>query len=87
MQFQIHSEVLEIQSTAPAQKVDWGVSLVQAPEIWSLTKGDGMKIAVLDTGIDHQHPDLQANFVKGVNFTTADTADHMDRQGHGKPIV
>lgn len=82
MTFSIHSEVVSIQSTQK-QVIDWGVSLVQAPQLWSETKGEGMKIAVLDTGIDKDHPDLRDNFVKGMNFTSTNRADFRDRQGHG----
>lgn len=83
MDFRIQSEVLEVQDTKPAQTVDWGISLVQAPALWHITKGEGIKIAVLDTGVDYRHPDLSPNFKMGVNFTTNNPADHMDRQGHG----
>jgi subtilisin len=83
MEFKIHSEVLEVQSMAPVQALDWGVSLVQAPQVWSMTKGEGIKIAVLDTGVDPNHPDLKSNIVKGMNFTTSNAADYIDRQGHG----
>ena len=87
MEFKIQSEVLEIQSVAPKQVVDWGVSLVQAPQLWSTTKGEGIKIAVLDTGIDATHPDLIPNFKKGRNFTNSNVMDYFDKQGHGKTIV
>lgn len=83
MEFKIQSEVLEVQSTSPKQVIDWGVSLVQAPQIWSLTKGEGIKVAVLDTGVDPKHPDLAPNIVKGINFTTSNPTDFVDRQGHG----
>ncbi|MDK2600533.1 S8 family peptidase [Bacillus stercoris] len=83
MEFRIHSEVLEVMSTSPAQKIDWGVSLVQAPQIWSMTRGEGVKVAILDTGVDYNHPDLRPNIKKGMNFTTSNIADYMDRQGHG----
>ena len=83
MEFQIQSDVLEIQDTAPEQKVDWGVSLVQAPALWQITKGEGIKVAVLDTGVDYNHPDLSPNFKMGRNFATSNANDYMDRQGHG----
>lgn len=83
MEFRIQSEVLEIKQSAPHQVIDWGVSLVQSPQMWALTRGGGIKIAIMDTGVDFEHPDLAPNFVKGVNFTTSDANDHMDRQGHG----
>lgn len=83
MEFQIQSEVIEVQDASPKQVIDWGVSLVQAPKMWSMTRGEGMKIAVLDTGIDTTHPDLAPNYKKGKNFTSSKTDDVTDRQGHG----
>jgi subtilisin len=83
MEFTVKSEVLEIKDVVQNQVIDWGVSMVQAPQMWSLTKGDGIKVAILDTGIDINHPDLAANLVKGMNFTTADSNDFFDKQGHG----
>lgn len=74
---------LPITATAVNQTVDWGVSITQAPLLWHKTKGEGIKIAVLDTGIDHTHPDLAENIKGGVNFTTTNPDDWMDRQGHG----
>jgi subtilisin len=85
--FTIQSEVLEVQNTAPTQKVDWGISLVQAPSLWHITKGSGIKVAILDTGIDNRHPDISNNFTNGVNFTTNNLNDHMDRQGHGTHVA
>jgi subtilisin family serine protease len=41
---------------------EWGRDLIQAPEVWAqgLT-GDGIVIAVIDSGIDYNHPDLTGN--------------------------
>lgn len=83
MEFSIHSEVLDVQSVAPSQVIDWGVSLVQAPQVWSATRGEGVKVALLDTGVDYNHPDLKQNIVAGKNFTSANANDYLDRQGHG----
>lgn len=83
MQFKIQSDVLDIQASLPTQVIDWGVSVVQAPQMWSLTKGEGIKVAVLDTGVDKNHPDLAPNIKMGMNFTTPDASDFQDRNGHG----
>jgi subtilisin family serine protease len=40
----------------------WGLSAVNAPAAWDLTQGsEDVLVAVVDTGVDHRHPDLAAN--------------------------
>ncbi len=39
----------------------WGILRVRAPEAWDLSQGEGVLVAVNDTGIDVLHPDLAAN--------------------------
>jgi major intracellular serine protease len=63
----------------------YGINLHQAPEIWEMgEKGEGIVVAVLDTGIDTNHPDLKANIIGGKNFTRDGSADNFeDENGHG----
>ncbi len=63
----------------------WNIEKVQGPQCWEETKaGEGTTIAIIDTGIDYNHVDLEDNFgdVKGHNFV-ADDDDPMDDNGHG----
>ena len=53
-----------------------------APRAWSLTRGsDGVRIGVIDTGIDTSHPDLAAKIVAAANFTASNSST-QDYSGH-----
>lgn len=67
-----------------------GVAQIGAKRLWNETKGEGSVIAVLDTGIDRNHPDLKANIIGGYNFTTdyySDTTNYQDNHYHGTHVA
>ncbi len=73
----------------PAEEEDaaWNLTLVQAPQAWSRTRGKGSAIAVIDTGVDYRHTDLQGAFgeEKGADFTGF--GDCRDGNGHGTHVA
>lgn len=83
MEMSFNSSPTIIYDSIPSETIGWGIDLVQAPKIWPLTKGEGIKVAVLDTGIDYRHPDLKDNFKDGINLTSAIAGDYLDQSGHG----
>lgn len=68
-----------------AESIDWGVQKVEAEAVWSVNKGTGIKIAVIDTGLDYGHPDLRENYIGGYDFANKD-ADPADDHGHGTHV-
>lgn len=68
----------------------WHYNMIKVPQAWQYTTGSSaVKVAVLDTGIDHNHQSLRnlVNTTLGYNFTGGSTSDTMDRQGHGTHVA
>jgi subtilisin len=65
-----------------AEYIPPNISQVKADQAWGVSTGAGIKVAVLDTGIDGNHPDLTANYKGGVSCVTGNMSA-MDDQGHG----
>ncbi|MGW4101625.1 S8 family peptidase [Streptomyces sp. NPDC004976] len=66
--------------------LDRSVPQIGAPSAWKAGyDGTGVKIAVLDTGVDTTHPDLATQVVAERNFS--DSPDLKDRQGHGTHVA
>src|SRR5207244_2036077 len=54
----------------------WGLQRIQAPFAWDVTHGSANTlIAIVDSGIDGSHPDLENKIVGRANFTTDPDVD------------
>jgi major intracellular serine protease len=73
----------ESQVVAPLAEIPWNVSLVNAPSFWQKTKGAGVIVAVVDTGIDAGHPEFAGRIISTKSFVYE--AD--DRIGHGTHVA
>jgi subtilisin family serine protease len=60
----------------------WALVRLHTEAAWRVTTGEEVKVAVIDTGVDLLHPDLQGRLLPGRDFIDDDdTAD--DENGHG----
>jgi thermitase len=66
----------------------YGMGRIQMSQAWDIERGNAnIIIAILDTGVDGQHPDLVNKMVPGRNFTGGNDDDWGDRQGHGTHVA
>ncbi|MGW9439682.1 S8 family peptidase [Streptomyces sp. NPDC055607] len=78
---------------APAAQADdmrsrqWYLDAMKADELWKVTTGKGVKVAVLDTGVDATVPELRGKVLSGRNFYDAGEGpgrvDGEDTERHG----
>lgn len=70
----------------PVQVLPWGVDRVEADLVWTSYTVDPVKVAVVDTGIDTNHPDLTGN-LKGGMSAVSYTRSYNDDNGHGSHVA
>jgi hypothetical protein len=89
--------VLRVHADLPvtaASALEPGVISVKADEVWRRlgSRGAGITVAIIDTGIDYGHPALGGGFGPGFKVTAGydfvnDDADPMDDSGHGTHVA
>ena len=77
--------VREPELLSMAQAVDWSHDFVGVPQAWKLSRGKGAVVAVLDTGADSNHPDLEGQFIATRSFVG--DGNPLDRNGHGTHVA
>jgi thermitase len=64
----------------------WGAAKLNLPQAWNYTRGTGVIVAVVDTGVDLSHPDLAGHIVPGYNAISPG-ASPQDDEGHGTHVA
>ena len=66
----------------------WGMSLLQAEQAWAMSVGSGVVVAVVDSGVEASHPDLQGSVLTGANTVWGDSSPATtDPHGHGTHVA
>ncbi|MGG0755963.1 S8 family peptidase [Brevibacillus laterosporus] len=84
--YTVSNEVqVRLHSQDRQDEIPWGVEHMGAPALWHVTQGKGIKVAVIDTGISHSHPDLKGQ-VKG-KVSVISGAGRNNLGGHGTHVA
>ncbi|MEU7100981.1 type VII secretion-associated serine protease mycosin [Streptomyces longwoodensis] len=71
-------------SAEGARDDQWFLDAMHADEIWHTSTGEGVKVAVIDSGVDPANPDLKGRVLPGRDFAVDQPGDeHTDYDGHG----
>lgn len=69
-------------------RYQWNLPIIETLRGWNIDKGSrDIKVAVVDTGVDLNHPDLRNRLLPGVNVVTRGTTDPDDDVGHGTHVA
>jgi serine protease len=80
-------------SDDPSFEKQWGINTVGAPAAWARTTGKGIRIGIVDTGVDLTHEDLAAHIVESTSCIGTDgnplkcTGSAQDDFGHGTHVA
>jgi subtilisin family serine protease len=71
--------------------IPYGVDMVNGPSVWAVSRGAGKNgapthVAIIDTGIDYNHPELRHAYKGGTDLVNNDN-DPLDDEGHGTHVA
>jgi len=78
-------------TTDPGRAQQWALTKIHADQAWTKTKGAGITIAIVDTGIDLTHPDLKSRIASHYDCTSGSCVTGSgagnDDNGHGSHVA
>jgi type VII secretion-associated serine protease mycosin len=74
-------------AAAEAAADQWQLEFLHAAEANAITEGDGVVIALIDSGVDGTHPDLAGSLISGFDFDRGSGNGQSDLDGHGTSMA
>lgn len=69
-------------------KKQWGLKNIKAEEAWQITTGSpDVIVAIIDTGVDVEHPEFEGKEFVGSFDATGEDTPHLDLHGHGTHVA
>ncbi|HEY0582474.1 MAG TPA: S8 family serine peptidase, partial [Chloroflexota bacterium] len=83
---EVPSDPLYGTATSGGYPMGWSLDAIGAPSAWNVSHGDGIKVAVLDTGVLTSHEDLAGQVFASKDFS-ASASGATDVYGHGTHVA
>ncbi|MEX0657980.1 MAG: S8 family serine peptidase [Egibacteraceae bacterium] len=88
-------EIVQTQAVDPERAEQWALDRLQAETAWTSTHADGQVVAIVDSGVDADHPDLQDLVIDGFDALDVGTLGKVDPltpcsgtcRGHGTHVA
>src|ERR1700730_10780804 len=93
------STVLSVQSDRPVHELgsagendpyrsqQWALDKTSFETAWSVTRGQGVTVAVVDSGVEADHQDLNGSVLKGIDYVNPGGDGRVDPDGHGTHVA
>ncbi len=72
---------------ADIRSKQWYLDAMRAEDIWKSSTGEGIKVAVIDTGVNSSTPSLKGQVLKGLDATESEGEATDDYTGHGTTMA
>jgi serine protease len=73
--------------TAPDTPVQWWAYGLRLPTAWGIARGGGIRVGVIDSGVDADHPDLRTKIARTIDEHETSARAGTDEEGHGTHVA
>lgn len=77
---------LEAVNPEPLAGSQWNLAMIGAPSAWDVSRGDGVTVAVVDSGVDASHPDLAGRLLPELDLLP-DVDALPEQTSHGTRVA
>ncbi len=67
--------------------MQWHLDVMHAEEMWKVSTGEGITVAVIDSGVDNSLADLRGQVLEGKDYSKKRGDEHTDIEGHGTSMA